>query len=175
MHNAYILTVRLYVSATKPIIAGPINIEQRPIVTKLLTVVERFSVDWLTACLITNGTKFAVRKPYKSKEIRIKYKLKIIIDMSSKEEPINTKVHPTIFSLKRLINWVENKLANIPPKLKNIKPKPPKYKGEFKSLVNHNVDQSTIIPVDPKIINNSKPNNKIFFSGIQSGSSFFCT
>jgi len=45
MHNAYILTVRLYVSATKPIIAGPINIEQRPIVTKLLTVVERFSVD----------------------------------------------------------------------------------------------------------------------------------
>jgi len=45
MHNAYILTVRLYVSATKPIIAGHINIEQRPIVTKLLTVVERFSVD----------------------------------------------------------------------------------------------------------------------------------
>ena len=60
----------MYVSATKPIIAGPINIEQRPIDTKLLTVVERFSVDWLTACLMTNGTKFAVRKPYKSKEIR---------------------------------------------------------------------------------------------------------
>jgi hypothetical protein len=45
MHNAYMLTVKLYFSATKPIIAGPINIELRPIVTKLPTVVEIFSVD----------------------------------------------------------------------------------------------------------------------------------
>ena len=57
------LWVRVYVSAMKPIIAGAINIEHKPIVTKLPTVVDIFSVDWRTACLITKGTKFAVKNP----------------------------------------------------------------------------------------------------------------
>ena len=70
------------------------------------------------------------------------------------------------------IHLLENKFANIPPKLKKIKPKPPKYKGAFKSLVNHNEDQSITIPIDPKIINNNKPNTKTFFSGICSLSPF---
>tara|TARA_B100000586_G_C20016099_1_gene386872 strand:- start:227 stop:349 length:123 start_codon:yes stop_codon:yes gene_type:complete len=39
------LTVKLYVSATKPIMAGPINIELRPIVIKLLIVVGILSED----------------------------------------------------------------------------------------------------------------------------------
>ena len=69
MHNAYMLTVKLYVSATKPIMAGAKNVEQRPIVIKLLTVVEIFSVDWRTACLMIRGTKFAVKKPYSNKDI----------------------------------------------------------------------------------------------------------
>ncbi len=47
----------------KPIIAGAINIEHKPIVIKLPTVVDKFSVDCRTACLITKGTKFAVKKP----------------------------------------------------------------------------------------------------------------
>ena len=38
-------------------------------------------------------------------------------------EPKITKYHPTIFSENKLINWFENKLANIPPKLKKINPK----------------------------------------------------
>ena len=53
------------------------------------------------------GTKFAVKKPYSNKEKRIKYKLKIIIDMNSIEDPIKTKIQLTIFSLKILINWLE--------------------------------------------------------------------
>ncbi len=172
MHNAYMLTVKLYVSATKPIMAGAKNVEQRPIVIKLLIVVGILSEDWRTACLMIKGTKFAVRKPYNNKEKRIIYKLKIIIDTNSKKDPIKTKIQPTIFSLKKLINWTENKFANIPPQLKKIKPKPPKYKGAFKSLVNHNEDQSITIPIDPKIINNNKPNTKTFFSGICSLSPF---
>ena len=60
---------------------------------------------------------------------------------------------------------MENKFANIPPKLKNINPKLARCNGAYNSLVNHNADQSIIIPFDPKITKSKKPKIKTFFSG----------
>ena len=45
IHSPYILYVNLQVSAMKPIMAGAINIEHNPIVTKFPTVVDIFSFD----------------------------------------------------------------------------------------------------------------------------------
>jgi len=63
IHNAYILIVRENVSATNPIIAGANNKAEKPIVVKLVTVVGILSDEYLTACRIIIGTKFAVAKP----------------------------------------------------------------------------------------------------------------
>jgi len=53
----------LKLSATKPIIAGANNSDEKPIVVKFVTVVGILSVDSFTACRIIKGTKFAVAKP----------------------------------------------------------------------------------------------------------------
>ena len=57
------LIVKLNFSATKPIAAGANKIEEKPIVVILTTVVGILSLDCLTACLITKGTKLAIKKP----------------------------------------------------------------------------------------------------------------
>ena len=53
----------LKLSATKPIIAGANNRDEKPMVVKFVTVVGILSVDCVTACRIIKGTKFAVAKP----------------------------------------------------------------------------------------------------------------
>jgi len=63
IHRAYMLSVMLKLSATKPIIAGANNSDEKPIVVKFVTVVGILSVDCFTACRIIKGTKFAVAKP----------------------------------------------------------------------------------------------------------------
>ena len=82
------------------------------------------------------------------------------------DAPIITKWQPTTFSVNNLIKEFENKLANIPPILKNINPILAKYRGAFKSFDNHRVDQSIIIPPEPKTKNNKNPNKRTLVSGI---------
>ena len=67
--------------------------------------------------------------------------------------------------MNKLIKEFENKFAKIPPMLKKINPILAKYRGVFKSFDNHNVDQSIIIPPDPKTKNNKNPNKRTFVSG----------
>ena len=61
--NKYIFKVRENVSARKPIAAGMIIVEDKPIVIRLVTVIGMLSLDCFTAWRITMGTKFAIANP----------------------------------------------------------------------------------------------------------------
>ena len=61
--NKYIFKVRENVSARKPIAAGMIIVEDKPIVIRLVTVIGILSLDCFTAWRITMGTKFAIANP----------------------------------------------------------------------------------------------------------------
>lgn len=63
IHSKYIFKVREKVSAKKPIAAGMIIVEDNPIVVRLVTVIGILSLDCLTACLMTMGTRLAIANP----------------------------------------------------------------------------------------------------------------